>query len=54
MLKASDVQIIEMVRNRREKIEDAVDIVGRFSYSWAGLVTPGRVGLLRGRLGYSW
>ena len=30
MLKASDVQIVEMVRNRREKNTDAVDIVGRF------------------------
>ena len=62
MFKASDVQIVEMVRNRREKSRDAVDIVGRygyykqvwllligFGYSEAGLVTPGRVWLLLDR-----
>ena len=51
-----------MVRNRREKNTDAVDIVGRFGYykqvwlllkgfcySEAGLVTPGRVWLHLGR-----
>ena len=54
MFKAPDVQIVEMVRNRREKSEDAVDIVGRFGYSWTGLVTAGRVWLLLGRLGYCW
>ena len=56
MLKASYVQIVEMVRNRRENSRDAVDIVGRFGYykqvwlflivfgySEAGLVTPGLV-----------
>ena len=62
MLKASDVQIVEMVRNRRERNTDAVDIVGSFGYykqvwllligfgySEAGLVTPGRVWLLLDR-----
>ena len=49
MFKAPDVQIVEMVRNRREKSEDAVDIVGRFGDSEAGFVTPGRVWLLLGR-----
>ena len=62
MFKASDVQIVETVRNRREKSRDAVDIVGRygyykqvwllligFGYSEAGLVTPGRVWLLLDR-----
>ena len=48
MFKAPDVQIVEMVRNRREKREDAVDIVGRFGYSEACLVTPDRVWLLLG------
>ena len=59
MLKASDVQIVEMVRNRRERNTDAVDIVGSFGYykqvwllligfgySETGLVTPGSVCLL--------
>ena len=59
MLKASDVQIVEMVRNRREKNTDAVDMVSRFGYykqvwllligfgySETGLVTPGSVWLL--------
>ena len=32
MFKASDVQIVETVRNRREKSRDAVDIVGRYGY----------------------
>ena len=67
MFKASDVQIVETVRNRREKSRDAVDIVGRygyykqvwllligFGYSEAGLVTPGRVWLPLDNLGYSW
>ena len=62
MLKASDVQIVETVRNRRERNTDAVDIVGSFGYykqvwlpligvgySEAGLFTPGRVWLLLGR-----
>ena len=49
MFKAPDVQIVEMVRNRREKSKDAVDIVGRCGYSEAGLVTPVRVWLLLGR-----
>jgi len=62
MFKASDVQIVEMVRNRRENSTDAVDIVGRYGYykqvwllligvgySEAGLVTPGRVWLFLGR-----
>ena len=62
MLKASDVQIVEMVRNRRERNTDAVDIVGSFGYykqvwllligvgySEAGLFTPGRVWLRLGR-----
>ena len=44
MFKAPDVQIVEMVRNRREKSENAVDIVGRFGYSEACLVTPDRFG----------
>ena len=61
LFKASDVQIVEMMKNRREN-KDAVDIVGRFGYykqvwllligfgySEAGLVTPGRVWLLLGR-----
>ena len=62
MFKASDVQIVEMVRNRRERNIDAVDIIGSFGYykqvwlflivfgySEAGLVTPGRVWLFLGR-----
>ena len=59
MLKASDVQI-EMVRNRREKSRDAVDIVGRFGYYkqvWLlliGLVTPRQAWLLLVWFSYSW
>ena len=32
MFKAPDVQIVEIVRNRRQKSADAVDIFGRFGY----------------------
>ena len=59
MFKDPDVQIVEMVRNRREKNTDAVDMVSRFGYykqvwllligfgySETGLVTPGSVCLL--------
>ena len=52
MFKASDVQIVETVRNRREKSRDAVDIVGRYGYYkqvWLlliGLVTPRQAWLL--------
>ena len=38
-----------MVRNRREKNTDAVDIVGMFGYSEAGLVTPDKLWLFLGR-----